>query len=112
MCVQEIKHSESYPEYGPATPCAFGNKCLAQYSGAGSSLDKHRTLLLEVLVWCELVIKASQPQRIISGLRETFVKRYIVQRTNKAELRPEVQSEKVKSCRENLERAIKTETDT
>ena len=33
--------------------------------------------------------KPSQPQRIMSGLRETFIKKYIVQRTNKAELRPE-----------------------
>ena len=44
------------------------------------------------------------------GLRETFIKRYIV-------LRPEEHSEKAKSCRENLwneivERAVKTETDT
>ena len=36
-----------------------------------------------------------------SGLRETFVKRYIAERTNKAELRPEKQSEKAESCREN-----------
>ena len=30
--------------------------------------------------WCS---KPSEPQRIISGLRETFTKRYIVERTNK-----------------------------
>ena len=36
-----------------------------------------------------------------SGLRETFVKRYIAERTNKAELRPEKQSEKAESGREN-----------
>ena len=36
------------------------------------------------------------------GLRKTFIKRYIVERTNKAELRPEEQSEKAESCRENL----------
>ena len=45
---------------------------------------------------------SSQPQRIISGLKETFIKRYIVQRTNKAEIRPEEQSEKAESRRENL----------
>ena len=39
---------------------------------------------------------------IISGLREAFIKRHIVERANKAELRPEKQSEKVESCRENL----------
>ena len=40
--------------------------------------------------------------RIISGLKDIFIKRYIVERTNKAEMRPEEQSEKVDSCRENL----------
>ena len=50
--------------------------------------------------WC---FKPRQPQRIISGLKETFVKRYtVVERTDKAEIRPEEQSEKVESCRENL----------
>ena len=39
---------------------------------------------------------------IISGLRNTVIKRYTVERTNKAELRPEEQSEKAESCRENL----------
>ena len=38
--------------------------------------------------------KPSQPQRIISGLRETFAKRYVAERTNKTEIRPEEQSEK------------------
>ena len=46
------------------------------------------------------------------------MERYIVERTNKAERRPEDQSDKTESCRENLgnetqfERALKTETDT
>ena len=35
-------------------------------------------------------------------LRKTFIKRYIVEKTNKAELRPEERSEKAKGCRENL----------
>ena len=39
---------------------------------------------------------------IISGLKESFIKRHKVERTNKAEIRPEEQSEKMKSCRENL----------
>ena len=50
--------------------------------------------------------RPSQPQRIISGLRETFIeiyiKRYIVERTNKADIRLEEPSEKAESCRENL----------
>ena len=39
---------------------------------------------------------------IISGLKETFIKRYIAERTDKAEIRPEEQSEKAKTCRENF----------
>ena len=49
--------------------------------------------------WC---FKPSQPQRIITGLKETFIKKYILERTNKAEIRLEEQSEKTESCRENL----------
>ena len=49
--------------------------------------------------WC---FKPSQPKKIISGLRETFLERYIVERTNKAEIRPEEQREKEESCREKL----------
>ena len=48
------------------------------------------------------MFKLSQPQWIISRLKETFRKRYIVERIDKAEIRPEEQSEKAKSCRENL----------
>ena len=46
--------------------------------------------------------KPSQPQRIISGLRETFVLIYTAERTDKTEIRPEEQSEKAESCREKL----------
>ena len=46
--------------------------------------------------------KPSQPQRIISRQKETFIKRYIVERTDKAEIRLEEQCEKAESCRENL----------
>ena len=37
---------------------------------------------------------SSQSQKVISGMRETFVKKYIVERTNTAEIRPGEQSEK------------------
>ena len=37
-----------------------------------------------------------------SGLKETFIKRYIVERTNKTEIRPEEQSEETENSRENL----------
>ena len=49
-----------------------------------------------------LEMRSTAP-RIISGQKETFIKRYIIERTNKAEIRPEEQSEKAESfCRENL----------
>ena len=38
----------------------------------------------------------------MSGLKETFVKRHTVEKTNKAEISPEEQSEKTESCREIL----------
>ena len=38
----------------------------------------------------------------MSGLKETVIKRYIVERTNKTEMKPEEQSEKTQSGRENL----------
>ena len=61
---------------------------------------QHRTCTYGYFVsWC---FKPSQSQRIISGLRETFIKRYTVERTNEAEMRPEEQSEKAESYRENL----------
>ena len=44
---------------------------------------------------------------MISGLMETFIKRYIVERTNKAEIRPEELSEKTEICRENSRNEIK-----
>ena len=53
----------------------------------------------ELLSWR---FEPNQPQSIISGLRETFIKKYVVERTSKAETRPEGQSEKAENCRENL----------
>ena len=38
----------------------------------------------------------------MSGLRETFIKGYIIERTNKAEIALEEQSGKAESCPENL----------
>ena len=40
------------------------------------------------------------------GLKETFIKRCIVERTNRAEIRPEEQSEKTESGRGNLRNEI------
>ena len=50
----------------------------------------------------QLVLKPNQLQRITSGLRETFIKKYILERTRKVDITPEKQSEKAGSCRENL----------
>ena len=55
--------------------------------------------LVKLVNWC---FEPSQSLGITSGLKETFMKRYIVERTNKAEKNPEKQSEKMESCRENL----------
>ena len=46
--------------------------------------------------------KPSQLQRITSGLRETFIKRYVVEATYKAEITLEEQSEEAESGREDL----------
>ena len=52
-----------------------------------------------------LCLKPGQPRSVISGLKQTFIKRYIVERTSKAEIRPEEQSEKMR------EREREKETD-
>ena len=44
-----------------------------------------------------MIFELSQPLEIISGLKERFIKRHIVERTNKAEIRPEEQREKMDS---------------
>ena len=74
---------------------------------------KHLIKSGQLVSWC---FKLSQLQRIISGLRETFIKWYIVERTNKAEIRREEQTEKAELLGEfmewnTVERAIKTEID-
>ena len=56
----------------------------------------HKTRLLSSC------FKPSKPQRIIQGLKQAFIKRYLAKRTNKAETRLEEHSEKEESCRENL----------
>ena len=39
---------------------------------------------------------------IISGLKEIFIKRNVVEKTNMANIRPEEHSQKTEGCRENL----------
>ena len=54
--------------------------------------------------WC---FEPRQPLWTISGLKETLIKRYVSERTNKVEIRPEELSEKMDSCRENSRNEIK-----
>ena len=61
--------------------------------------QSYTTWVSYLVNWC---FEPSQPLGIISGLKETFIKRHIVERTNKAEIRPEKLSEKTETCRENL----------
>ena len=56
-------------------------------------------IVSELVSWC---FEPSQPQGIISEQKEIFIKRHIVERINKAEVRPEEQSEKTESCRKNF----------
>ena len=49
--------------------------------------------------WC---FEPSQPLE----LKETFIKRHIAERTNKAQIRPDEQNEKTESCRENVWKEI------
>ena len=67
----------------------------ARQSDAETELHPH----LHLVNWC---FEPSQPLRIISGLKETFIKWYVVERTKKAEIRLEEQSQKTESCRENV----------
>ena len=63
---------------------------------------RYRVTVL-LLASVSMCFKPSPPQRmIISGQREISIKRYTVERTNKAETRPEEQSEKAESCLDNL----------
>ena len=50
------------------------------------SMGGRDSLIGWLVSWC---FKPSQPQRIITGLREISIKRYIVAMTYMAEIRPE-----------------------
>ena len=69
--------------------CGYSSVHWPEWNGKGPYGEWSR-MGRRLISWC---FKPSQPQRIISGLRETFIKRYIVERTNKTEMRPEEQAE-------------------
>ena len=54
-----------------------------------TKMEKKKVGLL--VNWC---FEPSQPLGVISRLKETFIKKYTVERTNKAEVRPKEQSRK------------------
>ena len=53
-----------------------------------------------------MCFEPSQPLGIMSGLKGTFIKRYTVEKTSKAEIRPEEQSEKAESRWAKLQNGI------
>ena len=67
--------------------------CLRRHVCKRALIGQANLSVRGLVSWC---FKLSQPQRIISGLRETFIKRYIIERTNKADITPKEQSEKTK----------------
>ena len=60
---------------------------------------------IQLVNWC---FEPSKPLGTISlsGLRETFTNRYIVEKANKAEIRPKEQSKKAEICGEELRNKI------
>ena len=93
-------HIKNYLLFLPLPPSpinSLNSKILwrERETGRGSGGERGR----ERVTWCS---DPSQPLGIISELKETFIKRYTVERTNKAEIRPGEQSEKTESCRERL----------
>ena len=55
-----------------------------------------------ILLVSYLIGVLSPVNNYISGLKETFMKRHTVGRTNKAKRRPEEHSQKTDTCGENL----------
>ena len=94
---------KSVPHYCPTI--AFLTCCNLNCSASTNTLYCEASLLIptcnETLKhW--IVLALTQPQRIISGLRQTFIKRYVVERTNKAELTPEQQLETINNYNRTL----------
>ena len=79
-------------------PFCYPRKCARGVCSV-CTMQEVSYLVGYLVCWC---FTPSQPQRIISGLRETFIKKCIVERTSKADLGPKEQIENAESCRENL----------
>ena len=77
----------------------WGERAREKKKGVGGGGGGEKEADIIEISWC---FEPSQPQRILSGLRETFRKRCIVERTDTAKMTADEQSEKEESCRENL----------
>ena len=90
LCVQPRLKSASYSQRygrGGGRRAENGeNPCWAKTRLLKRARNSTVRLVSFLVSWC---FKHSQPLRITSGLRETFIKRYIVERTSKAEIRLE-----------------------
>ena len=73
--------------------CTARTKIIAHVKGPKTAFryeKAQRPGAVSLLInWC---IEPSQPLAIISGLKETFIKRHVVEGTNKAEIRLDEQS--------------------
>ena len=85
-------------------PCGWVCWCLRSTLSVAHFVFSGDLSLFVHLRWFNLInwcFESSQPLGIISGLKETFIKRHIVERTNKAEIDRKNRVRK-QSCRENL----------
>ena len=81
----------------------FGDEAWGHQRLLCNAIASIQTEVCPVSLLVSWYFKPSQPQRIILGLKETFTKRYIDQRSDKAERRPEEQNEKAELLGEFVE---------
>ena len=94
--------TKSRHKHDPVRLCMVARRAISM--AVNCTLDRDIVFVLET-TFCWLGcwrFKPSQPQRIISGLKETCIQRYIAEGTNKADIRLEEQREKAESCLETL----------
>ena len=95
---QEVKEEEERQEgRGRRTALTPSQQCRTrdeeeEQSRRKRTIEEVRRRICLFVIWC---FEPGRLQGIISGLKETFIKRHVVERTYKAELRPEARSEKV-----------------
>ena len=84
VCLLRREHTHTQTRTRPARLPSHTHTHTHTHTRTRARAHTH-TLLVGLIVsfWC---FEPSQPPRIISGLKETFIKRYIVERTNEAEI--------------------------